>query len=165
MKIRSVLILALLSLCACGFHLRGTKVAATKSSASVVAVKSISAQQTADEVTSQLRLGGTKIVDEQDRKAYLLTLRDEAFDRDVLSVSAETGKVKEYQLTLHIIMSLAAPGGKLLVDNETITLSRDYTFDESSILGKSNEETSVRDDLIQQVSSQVVRRVNAVVGQ
>lgn len=164
MNSRYILLLALLTLYACGFHLRGTQVAVTKTGLSAIALKSVSSQEVADKVTSLLQLGGTKILSEPDGKAYQLTLRNEAFNREVLSVSADTGKVKEYQLTLHVIMSMSAPGGKLLVDNETITVSRDYTFDESSILGKSNEEVSVRDDLIQQVSSQIVRRVNAVTG-
>ena len=163
MNPRYILLLTLLTLGACGFHLRGTQVNATKAGVAVIAVKSLSAQQVTDHVISQLQLGGTKIVDVTDKKAYILTLRNEGFVRDMLSVSAETGKVKEYQLTLHVIMSLSGPGAKLLVNNETIEVSRDYTFDESSILGKSNEETSLREDLINQVSAQIVRRVNAVV--
>ena len=162
MKNRSILLLLLLTLCACGFHLRGTEVVATKTGVSSIVVRSLAAPLVSERVISLLRLGGTKIVDAADKTTYLITLRNEAFEREVLSVSADTGKVKEYQLTLHVIMSASDPGGKSLVNNETITVSRDYTFDESSILGKSNEETSVRDDLIRQVSSQVVRRVNAV---
>lgn len=111
-----------------------------------------------------LRLGGTRIVAPADKTRHILSLRSEAFDRDVLSVSADTGKVKEYQLTLHVIMSLSDHDDNPLVDNETISVSRDYTFDESSILGKSNEETSLREDLVRQVSAQIVRRVNAVIG-
>jgi len=162
MKNRSILLLLLLALSACGFHLRGTQVVDTKTGVSAVAVRSIAAPLVSGEVISLLRLGGTKIVDVADKTEYLITLSNEAFDRDVLSVSADTGKVKEYQLTLHVILSASDPDGKSLVNNETITVSRDYTFDESSILGKSNEETSVRDDLVRQVSSQIVRRVNAV---
>lgn len=162
MILRYILPVLLLILCACGFHLRGTAVVATKTGISAIAVRSVAAPLVTGEVTSLLRLGGTKIVDAADKSAYLITLRNEAFERDVLSVSADTGKVKEYQLTLHVIMSATGPGGKSLVNNETVSVNRDYTFDESSILGKSNEETSVKDDLIRQVSSQIVRRVNAV---
>ena len=161
MNPRYILLFTLLTLGACGFHLRGTQVNATKVGISAIAVKSLSAQQVSDQVISQLRLGGTKIVSSSSKKVYILTLRNEGFVRDMLSVSAETGKVKEYQLTLHVIMSLSGPDTKLLVNNETIEVSRDYTFDESSILGKSNEETSLREDLISQVSAQIVRRVNA----
>ena len=162
MNPRYILLLMLLTLGACGFHLRGTQVNATKVGVSAIAVKSLSAQQVADQVISQLQLGGTKIINATDKKAHILTLRNEGFVRDMLSVSADTGKVKEYQLTFHVIMSLSGPGAKLLVNNETIEVSRDYTFDESSILGKSNEEASLREDLIRQVSAQIVRRVNAV---
>lgn len=162
MYFRYILLPLLLLLCACGFHLRGSQVAATKSAVTSLAVKSVSAGQVTDQVTSQFKLGGTRIKEVQDRGDYLLTLSNEGFDRDVLSVSADTGKVKEYQLTLHVVMSVNAPDGKSLVDNETITASRDYTFDESSILGKSNEEMSVREDLVRQVSGQIVRRVDAV---
>ena len=150
-------------LCACGFHLRGTQVA-TGTGISELAIKSVSAPLIMEQVSSLLQLGGTRIVEPTDKAGHVLTLRNEAFDRDVLSVSADTGKVKEYQLTLHVIMSLSGDNDKLLVNNETVSVTRDYTFDESSILGKSNEETSLRNDLVRQVAAQIVRRVNAIIG-
>ena len=162
MNPRYFLPVLLFTLCACGFHLRGTQVASSKAGISAIAVRSLSAPLVAAEVSSLFRLGGSDIVATPDRTVTVLTLANEAFDREVLSVSADTGKVKEYQLTLHVSMSVSGPGGKPLVENEIIAVSRDYTFDESSILGKSNEETSLRDDLVRQVSSQIIRRVNAV---
>lgn len=161
MHLRYLLLLSLLALSACGFHLRGTQVA-SRTNVSELAIKSVSAPLIAEQVSSQLQLGGTRIVEPSDKTRRVLTLRNETFDRDVLSVSADTGKVKEYQLTLHVDMSVTDSKGKPVVDNETISVSRDYTFDESSILGKSNEETSLREDLVRQVSAQIVRRVNAV---
>ena len=160
---RYLLLLSLFALSACGFHLRGTQVA-SKAGISELAIKSVAAPLIATQVSSQLQLGGTRIVEPTDKPGRVLTLSNETFDRDVLSVSADTGKVKEYQLTLHVNMSVSGGDDKPLIDSETISISRDYTFDESSILGKSNEETSLREDLVRQVSAQIVRRVNAVIG-
>ncbi len=162
MNLRIIILILISILNACGFHLRGHQEAAPTSSTSSIVLNSISAPAVTAELTSILALNGTKVVRKSDSAEYILTISNESFNRDVLSVSAETGKVREYQLTLRVIMAVSDTSGKSLVDNEPISVTRDYTFDDTSILGKSNEELDLRKDLVRQVSMQIVRRYNAV---
>jgi len=162
MNLRIIILILISILSACGFHLRGHQEAAPTSSTSSIVLNSISAPAVTAELTSILALNGTKVVRKSDSAEYILTISNESFNRDVLSVSAETGKVREYQLTLRVVMAVSDTSGKSLVDNEPISVTRDYTFDDTSILGKSNEELDLRKDLVRQVSMQIVRRYNAV---
>ena len=161
MNPRILVIVLVSTLCACGFHLRGHEKITSTDSSNIVVLSS-SAPNVSSEVTSLLNLGGAHIVTARDEADYILTLSDETFDRQVLSVSAATGKVKEYQLTLNARMSVSGKKGENLVNNESVGVTRDYTFDDTSILGKSNEESVLREDLVKQVSMQIVRRFNAV---
>lgn len=162
MNPRIYILILVSSLYACGFHLRGYEEIPSPGTSSNIILVSDSAPAVAAEVTSLLTLRGVRIITAQDEADYILTLGNETFNREVLSVSAETGKVREYQLTLHTVMSLSDTKGKNLVNNESVAITRDYTFDDSSILGKSNEEAVLRKDLVRQVSMQIVRRFNAV---
>ena len=164
MNPRIIILILMSTLSACGFHLRGHQETASASSASSIVLQSISAPAVTVELTSILALSGTKVVQKLDTAEYILTVSNESFNRDVLSVSAETGKVREYQLTLRVVMAVSETSGKSLVDNEPVSVTRDYTFDDTSILGKSNEELDLRKDLVRQVSMQIVRRFNAVIG-
>ena len=159
-RLNLVLVLAAL-LCACGFHLRGHE-KATSSTASSIYLQSSSAPSVAAEVASILKIGGAAMAASPAEADYILTISNESFNREVLSVSAETGKVREYQLTLIASLSVSRGPEDALVNNEPVTYTRDYTFDDTSILGKSNEELVLREDLVRQVSMQIVRRFNAV---
>ena len=90
-----------------------------------------------------------------------LRLEKEFFNRSVLSVSADTGKVEEYQLTLTVSLTLIDSKGKELIPGDEIRLVRDYTFDEDAVLGKFEEEKVLRDELVSQAASEIIRRLNA----
>jgi LPS-assembly lipoprotein len=164
MKTQYLFILLLLTLSACGFQLRGTQ---QKGSASVnvskVYVSNTGAGSIAIQVKSQLRGSGSTIVSSVTDAKYILNLSREAYEQNVLSVSAQTGKVEEYQLTLSIVMSVLDSAGKELVLGEQIQVFREYTFDEDAVLGKFAEEQVLREDLTSQAASEVLLRLNSAV--
>ncbi len=146
----------------CGFHLRGHAPETRLERLSGVYVSAIAASQIADEVKSQLTIANVSIKTSMEGADYSLTLSNEKFDRRVLSVSAETGKVEEYQITFTSLISISSAGGEQLVNNEIIRVSKDYTFDEEAVLGKFAEEEIIREELVGQAAVQIMRRLNAV---
>jgi LPS-assembly lipoprotein len=158
------LLIALLLLAACGFHLRGYKEPATMQVSSVYL-------QTADNgdiaraVRSQLKAGKTRLTDTAEAAQYVINLGKQKVQRRVLSVSATTGKAEEYQVILSVVVSITDPDGETLLADQLIKLSRDYTFDEDAVLGKSAEEEELLGDLTDQAANQILDRLNAVARQ
>lgn len=142
-----ILYLALLS--ACGFHLRGAitlppQMARTQ----LVGIDARSAL--ADEIVAALENAGAQVV--ADDATALLHLSAEREARRLLSVGS-TGRASEYEITYQFSFELRVPVAvtdehadkdrpvdRVLVPQQTISLSRDYSFDQHNVLGKGDEE-------------------------
>jgi len=92
---------------------------------------------------------------------FTLTIENEHYDRAVQSVSPRTGKAEVFLLTLSARMSLVKVDGTSLIQNEPISASHDYLFDEDALLGKAAEEDVLKSNLRQQVAANIIRRVHA----
>ena len=157
----SLLLLALSSLIACGFQLRGAQMVGF--TGSNIYVENENATRLKEQVELQLKGAGVKLTDSPQDATYVIRLKNEKFERSVLSVSATTGKVEEYLITYTANMDATEKGGKQLSSNDNIKLSRDYAFDEGAVLGTFSEETVIREDLVFRASSQVLRRLQALI--
>lgn len=148
----------------CGFHLRGHGPAARPEQAQSFSVYLRVADESplAAELRSQLAIAKVKIRDSMEGADYALSLYGENFKQTTLSVSPTTGKVEEYQIVFTLRVSISRADGELLVDNQALSISRDYTFDEEAALGKFVEEEGLREELIKQVAAQIIRQLSTV---
>jgi LPS-assembly lipoprotein len=160
MKTRLLLICLLILTSACGFHLRGSQL--TEFDVSNIYINPSSAPLLAREVTSQLEGAGVSLASSPQSASYIVTLKEERFEKAVLSVSAATGKVEEYLITYKALMDAAHADGKQIVKDDYVTLSRDLTFDENAVLGKFSEEELIHEDMVRRAASQVLRRLQAL---
>ena len=161
MQLRLLLILILSLATACGFQLRGSQMSGL--SISSIYLENSGAPQLTEQVRLQLEGAGVSIVQAPQDAEYVVTLKQERFERSVLSVSAATGKVEEFLITYSAMMDASVTGGESLVNDDKITMSRDFTFDEGAVLGKASEETVIREELVYRSSSQVLRRLQALI--
>ena len=160
MKPLSLLLLLTLILSACGFHLRGSQQKTARDIATVF-IRINAADRVATEVRAQLGNAGVRITNSLQEAEYILGLSQEAIRRSVLSVSATTGKVEEYQLVLSVTMNVGKPEQDALLADETIRLTRDYAFDEDTVLGKATEEQLLEEELVRQAAARIMRKLNA----
>ena len=156
----TIIIYICLSLSGCGFQLRGSNLEALQNSS--VYVRSNGADRLANEVKRQLRNADIIPVNSAEKAEYIITLSNENFIRTVLSVSPETGKVEEYEMSYSATMSITSSQGKTLVNSEPILAERDYTFDEDAVLGKFTEETVLQKDIANQAAAAVLRRLQVI---
>lgn len=161
MKARVLLLLTLFMLTACGFHLRGSQ--NSTFSISNIYIDADSAPQLGREVKDRMKGAGIIINESLANASYILTLKKERFEKSVLSVAADTGKVEEFLIKYSVQMDARDSDGKQLINNEPINLARDYTFDETAVLGEFSEKQLLREDLVVRASSQVLRRLQAVI--
>ena len=146
---------------ACGFHLRGSQ-ADAGSEVEQLYLQTAGTTGVADEVRSQLQASETTILNSSVGAELTLNLTNQSLAKTVLSVSSVTGKVEEYQLTLSVLMSVFDAEKNDLISNQTIRVTRDYTFDENAVLGTVTEEKALTEELTRQAATQIIRRLNAV---
>lgn len=157
---RLLLICLLLLTTACGFHLRGSQL--TEFDVANIYIQPSSAPKLAKEVTSQLAGAGVTVASSAESASYLITLKEEGFEKSVLSVSASTGKVEEYEIIFNAKMDAIHADGSSIIRDDRVRSVRDFTFDEDAVLGKFSEEAIIHEDLIRRAASQVLRRLQAL---
>ena len=155
-----VLLFLAIALGACDFHLRGSNLVEFKNSR--VYIKSGGSSEVALQVKRKLGYSDVTVIEDVAQADYIIELGHESFIRSVLSVSADTGKVDEYEITYKTTLSVSGPNDQVLLKNEPITIQRDYTFDEDSVLGKFDEENRLHEEITQHAADLVLRRFQIV---
>ncbi len=147
----------------CGYHLRGQSPQVKTTGGYNIHITAAAASRLAAAVEAQLAGSGVIIRDSREGADYILRLHGEEFERQVLSVSPDTGKVEEYQVRLTGRISISKADGEALVTDQVIRASGDYTFDEDAALGKFAEEETIKEELVEQAAAQIIRRLNTLV--
>jgi len=145
----------LLAAAGCGFQLQG--------STSLPPVLVSLRVQTADTQTdfahaleSELRRAGVAAAE---GGAVLRIERDELLER-VASVSARNVP-REYEITYVVRYSLLL-AGQTRIDAEEVSVSRDFSFDETAALAKDRERELLREALARELAGIVLARLSSV---
>ena len=100
---------------------------------------------------------GVELVETEEEATATLSILLDQTDQRVLSVSARNVPT-EYEVYYSVESALAS-GGQRLLAPRFITLTRDYTYDETLVLGKAREESLLReaivDDLVRLILKQL----------
>jgi LPS-assembly lipoprotein len=146
-------------LASCGFHLQGAlTIPAEMERTFVAAVDTHS--QFYRELRTQLRMAGVDLVDtDADATATFSILFDETAQR-VLSVSARNVPT-EYEVYYTIEYALSS-GTKNLLNTQTLTLTRDYTYDSRLVLGKGREEELLREAIVKDLVRIVLKQISTL---
>lgn len=158
------LVFLLIGLGACGFHLRGTDLTALQTSQNIsIYVESSDADMLVEQIEQQLLDAGIEPVSDILEADYIIIASNELFDTRVLSVSPTTGNVEEYEVIYTVLLKISNRDEKNIATNETISATRDYTFNDEVVIGKNREESVLKEDIIRQVATTVLRRLRAIV--
>ena len=157
---RIVLLASMLAAAGCGYQLRG----AVSLPPGLDAVHVDGPPGIGAALVQALEGGGARISSTRDPMGVLLQLSDERFDRRVLSVDPDTGKEREFELAYRVTFRLLGGDGEELVSAQTVSLLRDYKFDSDALLGASHEQDTLRAEMRRDAAGQVVRRIEAALG-
>ncbi|MGH8647127.1 MAG: LPS assembly lipoprotein LptE [Gammaproteobacteria bacterium] len=144
----------------CGYHLRGSE-GAYRLQLSKVYVSSQGAGTLAAALISKLQESGVTVAGTPAEAQAVIVVSNEIYDRRVLSVDQDTGKVLEYELGYEAGLTITDPSGRTLVEPRQISLIRDITFDPQAVLGQAEEEQAVRNDMQQDAAQSVMFRLQA----
>ncbi|MEO8463853.1 MAG: LPS assembly lipoprotein LptE [Gammaproteobacteria bacterium] len=156
--LRALLLGGLCLLAGCGFHLQGA--GSLPPAMGKTYVKTGSAHSDfLLALTDTLRQRGAQVLRAPDEGAAELDVTADESGQRVLSVSARNIP-REYEVFYSVTFSLKV-AGKALVDDETLIVTRSYTFDETQVLAKASEEEVLRRALAEDLARRVMRRIES----
>jgi LPS-assembly lipoprotein len=148
-----------LMLASCGFHLQGRTPLPDAFAYTFIDTKD---EQTdfVQDLRKALLASGAKVIRTQGSSGATIDVHDDALTERVLSVSARNIPT-EYELTYKVKFSVTS-GGKSLIENEEISATRDFSFDETQLLAKEREQEILREALARDLVALVMRRLAAL---
>lgn len=151
--------LVIIALSACGFHLQGADVLPP-----VMAATYIDAPDRYTRfyrgIHRSLSLAGASLTDVDTNASAVLTIHVDETGQRVISVSPRNIP-EEFEVFYTISYSLRS-AEEVLIPPQTVTLSRSYTYDETQVLAKREEEEVIRRALANDLVRMVRRRIAAL---
>lgn len=152
-----ILVFSLSLLQSCGFRLRGaSELPNTVKFAVIDGVAQFSELGLA--IKQQLVSSGAKVLTKADVDTMHFVVLKNEFSRRVLSVDS-SGRANEYELTYESSIRVLDAKGNLLVAERTVSLNRNYIYDLDNALAKSDEEASIKLQMISLAVRQSMRRI------
>ena len=143
----------------CGFHLQGALgMPETMQRTYVDAVDKYSLFHR--ELRRQLEEAGVELVDSPEEATAVLSITTDDTGQRVLSVSARNVPT-EYEVYYTVRYSVST-GKTSLLSPQDVTETRDYTYDETLVLGKAHEETLLREALAKDLVRIVLKQVSSL---
>jgi LPS-assembly lipoprotein len=154
------LVLAM-TLCACGFQLRGSN-GQTTLPFKTVYVGFPETSPVGIELKRYIRASGdTSVVTDPKAAQAVLELLSETREKVILTLNSQ-GRVREYSLIYKLRFQVKdGKGGELMAPTE-IALKRDITFNESQVMAKEKEEEMLYRDMQSDLVQQILRRLTAL---
>jgi LPS-assembly lipoprotein len=157
MRLRMLALLSVaLLLVACGFHPRGQ---ASMPFAALYIDAAAPNTQFVAELRRSLEFNDVKLVNSAEQADLVLNIAFEIPEKQILSL-AGSGRVNEYQLRYRVSVRAYDRQRRDWIPAEEMVQRRDYSYSDTAILAKEQEEIllyqSMRDDMVQQI----VRRLS-----
>jgi len=154
----AVLAFLSLTLAACGFQLRGS----TELPFRTLWVGFSDASPLGTEFKRYIRSGtSTRLVDDAAQAEAKLQVISESREKEILSLD-RTGQVRQYTLFYVFVFRVDDGKGRDYIAPTRITLKRDISVDNNTILAKQAEENLLYRDMQSDLVQQLLRRLAAV---
>lgn len=107
-----------------------------------------------------LQSAGVQLVDDATNATAIFTISYDHTNQRVLSVSARNVPT-EYEVSYTIEYALDS-GPKNLLESQMLTLTRDYTYDPTLVLGKAHEQELMRDAIVDDLVRIVLKQIGTI---
>lgn len=155
----SLALAGLLAVAGCGFHLQGSGTLPSAMARTYVETERPHSDFLLS-LTDTLRQRGAELLEAPAVGATVLDIAADETGQRVLSVSARNIP-REYEVFYAVTFSLRL-GAESLIANETLVVTRAYTFDETQVLAKAAEEQILRRALAEDLARRVMQRIQAL---
>jgi LPS-assembly lipoprotein len=148
------LLISLLFISACGYHLRG-------SIDLPEGLKAIYLQNSSNQLRKSfkqtLKSIDGKLVETQKESGITIQIVKEHLENRVLSLS-NTGRINEVELVYSLHFMMLNKKGKPLKEKQEIIIRRDYFNDQGDVLAKNNEDQTIRTEMYDQAVQSIIQR-------
>ena len=110
------------------------------------------------ELRRELIAAGVELADEESDATAVFTIYYDDSDQRVLSVSARNVPT-EYEVYYTIEYGIVS-GDSILIEVQDLTLTRDYTYDATLVLGKTREEEQLREAIARDLVRIVLKQIS-----
>ena len=112
------------------------------------------------ELRRNLIAAGVVLTDSPQDATATLTILHDFTDQRVLSVSARN-EPTEFEV-FYIVRFTITSGEKSLLDPQELSLTRDYTYDSTLVLGKAKEEQLMRDAIVGDLVRIIMEQISTI---
>jgi LPS-assembly lipoprotein len=151
--------MVVVSLTACGFHLQGAFAPPVGMERIYIATDDRHSLFLR-EFEAQLQTAGVELTDSAADATAKFTIFADETDQRVLSVSARNVPT-EYEVFYTITYGLES-GTNSLMPQQTLTLTRDYTYDSTLVLGKAREGELLREAIVEDLVRIVMKQISTL---
>lgn len=153
---RTLLLFTILLLTACGFHLRGQ----AGMPFSTLYLDAPNANTPfISELRRNLEANKVKLVSDARQAGVVLNIVSEMPEKQILTLGGG-GRVSEFELRYRVSLRAYDLKGMDWIPAEEMMLRRDYTYDDTKILAKEQEEALLYRSMISDMVQQIVRRLS-----
>ena len=156
---RAALLIVAAMVAGCGFQLQGAVTTPAAMDRTYIAAED-RYSLFYRELRAQLRDAGVILVESPQEATGTLSILVDETDQRVLSVSARNVPT-EYEVYYSVEYALAS-GEQSLMAPQFVTLTRDYTYDETLVLGKAREESLLRDAIAKDLVRIVLKQISSL---
>lgn len=150
--------LMLLLLCSCGFHLRSTP--ALPAHLTPLYIQGL---ERYDQLNRTLRnsfaAANIQVAEERSGAAAILTVMDHGLTRKIITVDSR-GKATEYALTRKLTIKLSDSSGRLLMNERTVGVQRDWIDVGKDGLAGRVEKGQLQQDMHAELAQSILRVLN-----
>jgi LPS-assembly lipoprotein len=159
MPMRALSLLVILGVSACGFRLAGSEPLPAVMARPYLSLKD-PYTDFSREFEQRLRTSGAKIQLVPAASTATIVVSRDAVSQITLAVSA-TNIPTDYEITYSITFSVKGPD-KELVAPQTLSVSKDFSFEENELLAKEHEADILRQQMARDLVTIVMRRLTSL---
>ena len=153
---RTLLLLTVVLLTACGFHLRGQ--AGMPFETLYLDAANPGTPFIAD-LRRNLEANKVRLVNSAEKADVVLNIVSEVPERQILTLGG-SGRVNEFLLRYRVSFRAYDLKGREWIPAEEMALRRDYIYDDTKVLAKEAEEAQLYNSMISDMVQQIVRRLS-----
>jgi LPS-assembly lipoprotein len=155
-------VLAILSLAGCGWHLRGEIPGSTADK--TLFISGIGPRQPFyGDFTQALTYSGGFLAKTPKQASAVVHIVRAIHERRPITLSKQ-GRANTFDLTFRVLYDIRTPKGEVLVPQQELEIRRDYFNDQSSPLGQGEEEAQMRMEMQKEAAQALLRQVVYTLG-
>lgn len=153
---RTLVLLSVILLTACGFHLRGE---ARMPFASLYIEAASPNSPLIAEIRRDLEANNVKLVSTPDKADVILNIASDTTDKQILTLGG-SGRVSEFQLRYRVSLRAYDREQREWLAADELQLNRDFSYNDAQILAKEAEEALLYQTMRSDMAQQIIRRLS-----